>query len=175
MNLNTWKKMKKVNWALIGFSAFALSVGSSAHADGQSDTNMYCTGCHNGIVIGGNVIGAGDKSCGNRGNQGWVDTINKMNGKNCGVPDSSITAMATYMTCLETGTASSCSGGTVTTTTAPMTTTTMGGNTTSATTSSTVVTVTTTTMPGIKDCKKGKKNKDKKCKDGETDGEVESD
>ena len=169
MNLNTWKKMKKVNWALIGFSTFALSVGSSAHADGKSDTEMYCTGCHNGLVVGGDVIGGGEKNCGNRGYQGWVATINKMNGKGCGVPASSIPAMATYLTCLETGTTSSCSGGAVTTTTPPMTTTTMGGNTTPVTTSSTVGTVTTTTMPGMTDCKKGKKNKDKKCKDGERD------
>ncbi len=79
MNLN-WKKMKKVNWALIGFSTIALSLGSSAHADAQSDTQMYCTGCHDGIVVGGNMVGAGNKNCGNRGYQGWVDTINKMNG-----------------------------------------------------------------------------------------------
>ena len=173
MNLNTWKKMKSVNWALIGFSTFALSIGSSAHASGQSDTQMYCTGCHDGMVIGGNMVGAGDKNCGNRGYQGWVSTIDKMNGKGCGAPASAIPGMATYMTCLETGTLSSCSGDTATTTTTPMTTTTMVGNTTSATTSSTVGSVTTTTNPTM-GCKKGKKNKDKKCKDDDDGSENES-
>ena len=151
--LNTLKKMKTVSWALIGFSTFALSVGSLAHASGQSDTAMYCTGCHDGLVVGGNTVGAGDKSCGNRGYQGWVDTIDKMNGKGCGATASAIPGMATYLTCLETGTLSSCSGDTATTTTSVTT-----------TTSSTVGTVTTTTNPTM-GCKKGKKNKDKKCKD----------
>ena len=171
MNLNTWKKMKTVSWALIGFSTFALSVGSSAHASGQSDTQMYCTGCHDGVIVGGNMVGGGNKNCGNRGYQGWVSTINKMNGKGCGVPASATPGMATYLTCLETGTTSSCSGGTATTTT-PMTTTTMGGNTTSATTSSTVGGVTTTTNP-MTGCKKGKKNKDKKCEDDGSENESE--
>ena len=164
MNLNTWKKMKAVSWALIGFSTFALSVGSSAHASGQSDTLMYCTGCHDGVIVGGNMVGAGNKNCGNRGYQGWVDTINKMNGKGCGVPSSATAGMATYLTCLETGTLSSCSGGTVTTTTSP--------NTTSVTTSSTVGSVTTTTNP-MTGCKKGKKNKDKKCEDEGSENESE--
>ena len=183
MNLNTWKKMKEVNWALIGFSMFALSVGSSAHADGKSDTEMYCTTCHDGLVVGGDVIGGGEKNCGNRGYQGWVNTINRMKGKSCNVPAASIPAMATYLTCLETGTSSSCSGAattttapaTTTTTTAPVTTTTMTAvdttttSTTTAPTTTSTATVTTTTtttnMMGCKKDKKDKKNKDKKCKD----------
>ena len=164
MILNTWKNMKKVSWALIGFSTIALSVGSSAHADAQSDTQIYCTGCHDGIVVGANVIGAGNKICANRGYQGWVDTLTRMNVKGCGVPESSFADMANYLTCLETGTPNSCSGGTTTTTTttAPVTTTTTP-STTAATTSTTdamttttgvmtttttpVVTTTTTTAP----------------------------
>ena len=145
MNLNTWKKMKKINWALIGFSTIALSVGSSAHADGRSDTEMYCTGCH-GMVVGANVIGSGSRVCSNRGNQGWLDTINIMNNKGCGVPDASIANMATYLTCLETGTPSTCGG--TTTTTAPVTTTTAPVTTTTApvtTTTSTTGGMTTTT------------------------------
>ena len=151
MNLNTWKKMKKINWALIGFSTIALSVGSSAHADGRSDTEMYCTGCH-GMVVGANVIGSGSRVCSNRGNQGWLDTIHVMNGKGCGVPDASIADMATYLTCLETGTPSTCGGTTtttapVTTTTAPVTTTTAPVTTTTAPVTTTTAPVTTTTAP----------------------------
>ena len=146
MNLNNWKNMKKVSWALIGFSTIALSVGSSAHADAQLDTQTYCTGCHDGIVVGANVIGGGNKICPNRGYQGWVDTINRMNVKGCGAPDSSVADMANYLTCLETGTPNSCSG--TTTTTAPVTTTTAPVTTTTAPVTTTTAPVTTTSTTG---------------------------
>lgn len=141
MNFKNWKNMKKVSWALIGFSTIALSIGSTAHADAQSDTQMYCTGCHNGMVVGSNVIGAGEKICGNRGYQGWINTIDRMNVKGCGVSPSATPGMAAYLTCLETGTPNSCSG-TATTTTAPVTTTTS-----TAAITTTVPMTTTTTAP----------------------------
>ena len=82
----------------------SLSVSLPGYADGMSDVNYYCTVCHAGLTVNGTVIGDGSRLAANRGYQGWVDTIDRMNSKGCGVPSGSITGMATYLASLETTT-----------------------------------------------------------------------
>ena len=96
--MNTMKKM--LLSVLLALSALGLTASFSAFADGMSDVNIYCAGCH-GLVVNGTVIAGGGKSCSNRGYQGWVDTINRMNGKGCGVPAANVAGIATYLTSLE--------------------------------------------------------------------------
>jgi len=76
--------------ALLALAALGLTFSLSAYADGMSDVNLYCSGCHNGLVVNGTIIGGGAKSCPDRGYQGWMDTINRMNGKGCGVPSEGV-------------------------------------------------------------------------------------
>ena len=89
--------------ALLSLSVFGLTASLPALADGASDAALYCTGCHNGLTVNGPmvftpiVVGGGSMACLQRSVADWVSTINRMNGKGCGVPSHLINGIASYL------------------------------------------------------------------------------
>ena len=88
---------KVISAALLAFSALGLTISPLAFADGKSDAEATCPGCH-GIVINGiQAVGTGGKACAQRTAAEWITTIERMNGKGCGVPAGSIAGIASYL------------------------------------------------------------------------------
>ena len=88
--------------ALLSLAAIGLTTSLPAFADGASDAALYCTGCHNGLTVSGPmvspiIVGGGSMVCQQRSVANWVSTINRMNGKGCGVPSNLINGIATYL------------------------------------------------------------------------------
>ena len=102
---------------LLGLSVLGLTTSLSAFADGASDTALYCSGCHTGLTVNGVVIGGGAKLCPQRTVSEWTTTIDRMNGKGCGVPAGSIAGIASYLAGLGSSTTSSSTTTSTTTTT----------------------------------------------------------
>lgn len=88
---------KTIFSALLALSALGLFTSQLAVADGASDAAVYCTGCHDGLTVNGVAIGGGARSCPQRTIAEWTSTIDRMNGKGCGVPAGSIAGMASYL------------------------------------------------------------------------------
>ena len=83
--------------ALLSLAAIGLTTSLPAFADGASDAALYCSGCHAGLTVNGVMIGAGSRACGQRTAAEWSTTIERMNGKGCGVPAGSIAGIASYL------------------------------------------------------------------------------
>lgn len=138
----------------ISGSAPLTVVALPTYNSGRDDAIFYCSACHNGLTVNGVAVGGGAKNCPQRTVTEWTSTINRMNGKGCGVPTASIDGIANYLASLGTGGGTSTapttttSGGGTTTTGAPTTTTTLGGSSTTAspTTTTQVRSTTTTTL-----------------------------
>ena len=136
MNINIWKKMKADCRIFLVLSVIGLTASMSVYADGKSDVELYCSGCHGVIIDTVQVAGSGGKRCTQRTESLWLTAIDRMIGKGCtSIPAGSAAAMATYLASIVAPT-------TTTTTTVPVTTTT---TTVPVTTTTTTVPVTTTT------------------------------
>ena len=81
---------------------------------GQMDVENYCTGCHNGLVVGSTVIGAGKITAEPKTYDGWMYTVKKMSqresvatplaagsGTGAHIPPELMPAMAAYLFSLE--------------------------------------------------------------------------
>ena len=89
------QKIQFAAWSVL-FAA-GLAASSAVYADGQSDVASFCPGCH-GVTVNGVVVASdGAKNCLQRTATEWEATINRMNGKGCGVPSGSIVGMASYL------------------------------------------------------------------------------
>lgn len=86
--------------AMLALAMLGLSTSLPAFADGASDAAMYCVGCHNGLSVSGVAVGAGAMICSQRTVTEWEATINRMNGKGCGVPTDLIPGIANYLALL---------------------------------------------------------------------------
>ena len=84
---------------LLALSAFSLTV-SPAFADGKTDAEATCPGCHGVVINGIQAAGSGGKICAQRTTAEWTATIERMNGKGCGVPAGSIAGIAGYLACV---------------------------------------------------------------------------
>ena len=129
--------IKKVIYAtLLSLSSFSLTT-SLALADGKTDAEATCPGCHGVIINNIQAVGTGGRSCVQRTATEWEATINRMNGKGCGVPAGSIAGIASYLACV-TFPSGICMPTSTTSSTSTSTSTTSSSNTTtSSTTTST--------------------------------------
>ena len=83
--------------ALLALFAFGLTASPLAFADGKTDAEANCPGCHGVIINGIQAVGSGGRSCAQRTTAEWTATIERMNGKGCGVPAGAITGIANYL------------------------------------------------------------------------------
>ena len=135
MNIN-----KTMISALLAVSAFGLTASMGAYADGKSDAEAACPGCH-GVIIGvTQAVGSGGRKCTQRSESAWISTFAKMKSKGCNVVSGTEAGMAAYLACVENP---AC--GTTTTTTATTASTTATTASTTATTASTTATTASTT------------------------------
>ena len=86
--------------ALLALSAFGLIASPLAFADGKTDAEATCPGCHGVIINGIQAVGSGGRNCAQRTTAEWTATIEHMNTKGCGVPAGSISGIASYLTCM---------------------------------------------------------------------------
>ena len=95
--MNIVKKVKLMSLVLLGISAFGLTVSMTAYADGKSDAEATCPGCH-GVVIGATqAVGSGGRKCTQRTVSEWLTTIARMKGKGCNVVSGTEQGMAAYL------------------------------------------------------------------------------
>ena len=90
---------KVVYTTLLALSSLGLTT-SIAFADGKTDAEATCPGCHGVVINGIQAAGSGGKICAQRTTAEWTATIERMNGKGCGVPAGSIAGIASYLACV---------------------------------------------------------------------------
>lgn len=83
----------------------AAKAKAAAKNPGKSNVEFYCVGCHDGLVVGTTVIGAGSKKVEPKTYDEWVSTINKMSERPSGagahIPPALIPDMAAYLDSLD--------------------------------------------------------------------------
>ena len=88
----------------LGLVVFGLAVGLSAYAEIPYEVIQNCTSCHDGLTVtsaaGSVVIGGGVRPAPQRSFADWVNTVNRMNDKGCGVPAGAVTSIANYLASL---------------------------------------------------------------------------
>ena len=124
---------KVISAALLAFSTLGLTISPLAFADGKTDAEATCPGCH-GIVINGiQAVGTGGRTCAQRSVAEWTATIDRMNAKGCWVPAGSIAGIANYLA----GLGSTTSSSSTTSSTSTSSTSSSSSTTTSSTTTTT--------------------------------------
>ena len=137
----------KMNKTLISTVLAISAFGFAANANAvNADAEASCPGCHGVLIDGVQAVGSGGgKNCSQRSEAAWVDTINRMNGKNCGA--NNVAGIAKYLATFGAATTTTTTTKATTTSTAPITTTTAATTTTTAPITTTTATTTTTTAP----------------------------
>ena len=93
--MNTIRKI--IISALLILTAIGLTTSLPAFADGKTDAEAACPGCHGVIINGIQAVGIGGRNCAQRTTAEWTATIERMNNKGCAVPAGSIAGIASYL------------------------------------------------------------------------------
>lgn len=102
--LDSLQKSPEAQAAMAAQAAAAAAHAATA-APGQVDVENYCTGCHEGLIVGTTKIGTGAFKAPSRTYAEWIETINKMTlrfpGSGAHIPPELIPTMAAYLDSLD--------------------------------------------------------------------------
>ena len=87
----------KMNKTLISTVLAISAFGFAANANAvNADAEASCPGCHGVVINGIQAVGSGGgKNCDQRSEAAWIDTIDRMNAKNCGA--NNVAGIAKYL------------------------------------------------------------------------------